>query len=66
MALMKDLAGKTLPQKDGYTEQQRFFLGWGQIWCENDTSEIQRLQAQTDPHALAEYRVNGVVSNLPE
>ena len=66
MALMKDLAGKTLPPKDGYTEQQRFFLGWGQIWCENDTPEVQRLQAQTNPHAIAEYRVNGVVSNLPE
>jgi endothelin-converting enzyme/putative endopeptidase len=66
MALMTDLAGKTLPRKDGYTEQQRFFLGWGQVWCDNETEEMQRLQAQTNPHAIAEYRVNGVVSNMPE
>ncbi|HZL56194.1 MAG TPA: M13 family metallopeptidase, partial [Bryobacteraceae bacterium] len=66
MALMSDLAGKTLPKKDGYTEQQRFFLGWGQVWCTNDTEEIQRLQAQTNPHAIDQYRVNGVVSNMPE
>jgi predicted metalloendopeptidase len=66
MALMNDLAGKTLPKKDGFTEQQRFFLGWGQIWCENDTEEVQRLQAQTNPHAISQYRVNGVVGNMPE
>ena len=63
---MKDLAGKTLPAKDGYTEQQRFFLGWGQVWCDNITPEMQRMQAQTDPHAIPEYRVNAVVSNMPE
>jgi endothelin-converting enzyme/putative endopeptidase len=66
MALMNDLAGKTLPAKDGFTEQQRFFLGWGQIWCENETVEIQRLQAQTNPHAISRFRVNGVVGNMPE
>jgi predicted metalloendopeptidase len=66
MALANDLAGKTLPKKDGFTEQQRFFLGWGQIWCDNETAEMQRLQAQTNPHAIAEFRVNGTVSNMPE
>jgi len=66
MALANDLAGKTLPKKDGFTEQQRFFLGWGQIWCDNQTDEIIRMQAQTNGHAIAEYRVNGVLGNMPE
>jgi putative endopeptidase len=51
---------------EGFTPEQRFFLGYGQGWCENDTPEILRLQAQTDPHSTAKYRVNGVVINLPE
>jgi endothelin-converting enzyme/putative endopeptidase len=66
MALANDLAGKTLPEKDGFTSQQRFFLGWGQIWCDNETEEMQRLQAQTNPHAIARFRVNGTISNMPE
>ncbi len=66
MALMNDLAGKVLPEKDGFTEKQRFFFGWGQIWCENETEEVQRLQAQTNAHAISRFRVNGVVENMPE
>ena len=38
----------------------------GQIWCENRRPEFARLQAQTDPHSPGRYRVNGVVSNMPE
>jgi putative endopeptidase len=66
IALMNDLAGKTLPKLAGFDEAQQFFLGWGQIWCENDTPEIERLQAQTNPHAIDRFRVNGTVSNMPE
>ena len=66
MALMDTLDGKEPPKRDGFTAEQRFFLGWGQIWCENITEESARLQAQTNPHALADFRVNGVVSNMPE
>ena len=40
MALMDLLAGKTLPKKDGFTPEQRLFLGWGQIWCQNQRDEI--------------------------
>ncbi len=65
-ALMNSLANKTVPKRDDLTAQQRFFLGWGQIWCENETPEIRRLLAQTNPHALASARVNGVVSNMPQ
>jgi putative endopeptidase len=66
MALMNRLAGKEPEKRDGFTAEQRFFLGWGQIWCENRTPEVARLRAQTDPHSPGRYRVNGVVSNMPE
>ena len=66
LALMNDLAGKTLPVQDGFTSAQRFFLAFGQIWCENEREELKRRQVQTDPHSIAEFRVNGVVSNMPE
>ncbi len=51
---------------DGFTPDQRFFLGFGQIWCENRRPEISRMLAQTDPHSPGKYRVNGTVSNMPE
>ncbi|HWF06849.1 MAG TPA: M13 family metallopeptidase [Bryobacteraceae bacterium] len=66
MALMNDLAGKTLPKLGGYDESQQFFLGFGQIWCTNETAEVERLHAQTDPHAIDRFRVDGTVSNMPE
>jgi putative endopeptidase len=66
MALMDTLAGKKPPLKDGFTPEQRFFLGWGQIWCQNETPESSKLRAQTDPHSPGRYRVSGVVSNMPE
>jgi endothelin-converting enzyme/putative endopeptidase len=51
---------------DGYTPEQRFFLSFGQIWCENMRPEAQRLQVQTDSHAPSWARINGVVQNMPE
>jgi len=48
---MNDLAGKTLPAKDGFTEAQRFFLAFGQIWCDNEREELKRQQIQTNPHS---------------
>ena len=66
MALMDSLAAHTLPAKDGFTPQQRFFLAWGQVWCQNITDQAARLQALTNPHSLGRYRVNGVVQNMPE
>jgi len=66
MALMDTLEGKPQPKIDGFTPQQRFFLGWSQIWCQNITEEAARLRALTDPHSPGRYRVNGVVSNMPE
>jgi endothelin-converting enzyme/putative endopeptidase len=66
MALQDTLAGKSVAPRDGFTPEQRLFLGWGQIWCQNETEESSKLRAQTDPHSPGRYRVNGVVSNMPE
>ena len=51
---------------DGFTPDQRFFIGFAQIWCENRRPEFERLRAATDPHSSGKYRVNGTVSNMPE
>jgi endothelin-converting enzyme/putative endopeptidase len=51
---------------DGFTPEQRVFLGWGQVWCENTRPERARMLAQTNPHSPGRDRVNGVVSNMPE
>jgi endothelin-converting enzyme/putative endopeptidase len=67
MALMDVLTADKKNQKiDGFTPEQRFFLGFGQIWCTNMTEQAARLRALTDPHSLGKYRVNGTVSNSPE
>ncbi len=66
MALQDVLAGKKVAPRDGFTPDQRFFLGWAQIWCENNQPEYSRQLALTNPHSPGRYRVNGVVSNLPE
>ena len=51
---------------DGFTPEQRLFLGWGQVWCENMRPELARMLAQTNPHSPGRERVNGVVANMPE
>ncbi|HVT91282.1 MAG TPA: M13 family metallopeptidase [Bryobacteraceae bacterium] len=66
MALMDTLKEKPAGKIDGYTPEQRFFLGWGQVWCQNQTPEVARLRANVDPHSPGKFRVNGVVSNMPE
>jgi endothelin-converting enzyme/putative endopeptidase len=66
MALTATLAGKDAPKVDGLTPEQRLFLGWGQIWCQNATEEALRLQASVNPHSPGRERVNGVVQNMPE
>ncbi|HEX4345985.1 MAG TPA: M13 family metallopeptidase, partial [Vicinamibacterales bacterium] len=66
MAYMASEAGKNAQTLDGFTPEQRVFMGFAQVWCENRRPEYERLQAQTNPHAPGRYRVNGVVSNMPE
>jgi endothelin-converting enzyme/putative endopeptidase len=66
MALLKLFAGKEPAPVDGLTAEQRFFLGWANVWCQSRTDAVTRLAAQTDPHSPGKYRVNGTVSNMPE
>jgi len=66
MALMDAVAGKPLASSDGFTPEQRFFIGWGQMWCENKSDQFARMLANVDPHSPGRFRVNGVVSNFPE
>ncbi|MGO4881466.1 MAG: M13 family metallopeptidase [Bryobacteraceae bacterium] len=66
MALMDSLAKHMEGKLDGFTPQQQFFLGFGQIWCENSTEQSARMQAATNPHSPGEFRANGVVENMPE
>jgi putative endopeptidase len=58
--------GKQLENRDGFTPDQRFFIGLAQWACENIRPEDQRLHAATDPHSPGKYRINGVVVNMPE
>lgn len=54
------------PLRDGFTPEQRFFIGLAQWDCENDRPENLRVSALTNPHSPGKYRINGVVVNLPE
>lgn len=66
MALEEIMGDKMNLPIDGFTPAQRFFIGYAQIWCQNQTDQIARQLAITDPHSPGKYRVNGVVQNSPE
>ena len=69
LALLDTLAkeGKSINDKiDGYTEAQRYFLGFGQVWCQNQTEKAARQSALTDPHSPGKWRTNGAVQNFDE
>jgi endothelin-converting enzyme/putative endopeptidase len=66
LALEELMGDKMNVPINGYTAAQRFFIGYGQIWCQNQTDQIGRQLAITDPHSPGRYRVNGVVQNSPE
>ena len=51
---------------DGFTPDQRFFIGFAQWDCSNDRPEQLRDWAMTNPHSPGKYRINGVVVNMPE
>ncbi|MGB8128353.1 MAG: M13 family metallopeptidase [Candidatus Angelobacter sp.] len=67
-ALHKDMEmnPKVAATKDGFTPEQRFFLGFAQVWCQNATPESSRLLAKTDPHSPGQYRTNGTLENSPD
>jgi predicted metalloendopeptidase len=56
-----------LTQKiEGFTPEQRFFLGFASVWCENVSDQFARFAATVDPHSPGRWRANGVVQNMPE
>ena len=60
--------GKSLdvPEADGLTARQRFFLSFAFSWCEDARPEAERNQLTTNPHSLPRFRVDRPLSNMPE
>jgi putative endopeptidase len=65
-AMEKAIAGKPHPKIDGFTPEQRFFLGWAQVWRSLARPEQALNSLKTDPHSPNKWRVNGPLSNMPE
>ncbi len=66
IAWKAETAGKNLEPREGFSPEQRFFIGYAQWACENDRPENLRVKALTDPHSPGTYRVNGLMVNMPE
>lgn len=66
IAWQKQIENKRLMPVDGFTPDQRFFVGMAQWACENDRPENLRVSALTNPHSPGFARINGVVTNLPQ
>jgi endothelin-converting enzyme/putative endopeptidase len=66
MAWKEATKGKALSRVEGFTPDQRFFIGMAQWACGDERPENKRVNAITNPHSPNEYRINGVVSNMPE
>ncbi len=65
-AFQKSMQGKPRPPDiDGFSPEQRFFLGYAQIWAQNVRPEMERQLVVTDSHPLGRFRVNGPLSNMP-
>ncbi|MFE3871244.1 M13 family metallopeptidase [Flavobacterium sp. ZS1P70] len=65
-AYKMSLNGKKSPVLDGFTGEQRIFLGWGQSWLNKSREEALRIQVASNEHSPSKFRVNGVVRNIPE
>jgi endothelin-converting enzyme/putative endopeptidase len=70
IALLADARRKSIDMKarqdDGHTPEQQFFLAFAQNWCGSMRPQQERMQVQTNPHSPMQFRVNGVVRNMPE
>jgi putative endopeptidase len=66
MALLDVITNTPKKPIDSFTPDQRFFVGWAQVWCESERPEYARMMAQVNEHSPGKYRVNGVVGNMPE
>ncbi len=65
-AYQKSLEGKKKTTIEGFTNEQRFFISFAQIWKTNYTDGAMKMQVNTNPHAPGRYRVLGPLSNMPE
>jgi putative endopeptidase len=59
-------SGKKPDEIDGYTPEQRYFLGFARVWCEKRKPEFSRMLVNVDPHSPGRFRTNGVLENMPE
>ncbi len=66
LAWKEQTAAQQLGDRDGFTPDQRFFVGMAQWACENQRPENLRVSAITNPHSPGFARIDGVVSNLPQ
>jgi len=62
-AMLADAKNPAKQTKGGFTPEQRFFIGFAQVWCSNRTPEAARLQVKTDSHSPGEFRVKGTLQN---
>ncbi|MFT6329132.1 MAG: putative endopeptidase [Bermanella sp.] len=65
-AYQMSLNGGASPILDGFTGEQRVFLGFAQVWAGKYRDEALKSQINTDPHSPAQFRANGAVRNVPE
>jgi len=65
-ALQKALEGTPRAPIDGFTPEQRFFLGFANVWCQNITEPAARDRVRTDVHSPGQFRVIGTISNMEE
>ena len=66
MAMLNTFAGKEPAPVDGLSAEQRFFLGFANVWCGSYTDALSRMLVTIDPHSPPKNRVNGTISNMPE
>ena len=65
-AYQLSLAGQPAPVLDGFTGEQRFYIGWAQVWARKYREDELRKRLLTDPHSPSEYRCNGIVRNMTD
>jgi predicted metalloendopeptidase len=60
------LGGKPAPVVDGFTADQRIYIGWGQVWRSKMREAQTIVQIKSDPHSPAEFRIRGTLVNQPD